>query len=87
MEGNIAFGFWSPAIRAAVPFDPTYGSLILRTRMFDYLANDYVTLKEVELESVSNETNPEYFYENSPLESLIDTSEFYTAKDFSEIVL
>ena len=48
---------------------------------------NYVTLKEVELISISNETNPEYFYTNSPLESLIDTSGFYTAKDFSDIVL
>ena len=49
--------------------------------------NDYVVLKDIELTSISKESNPEYFYKNSPLESLDDTRGMYTAKDFSEIVL
>ena len=44
-------------------------------------------LKEVELTNVSNETHPEYFYDGSLLTNLVNTNGYYTAKDFSDIVL
>ena len=40
-------------------------------------------MKELEIESISKETHPEYFFEQTTLESLRDTKGFYTAKDLS----
>ena len=43
--------------------------------------------KEIELISISRETNPEYFYEGSAFNQMKDSTGFLTAKDFSDIVL
>ena len=87
MEGKFIFGFWSQETLTASEIDPTIGQFHLRTKTFDYEVGDYVTVKEIELASISRENDPKYFYEGGPLNNLIDTNGLLKAKDFSDVVL
>ena len=87
MEGSLLFGFWDQASLRAPVMDPTIGQILLRIKKFDFAIGDYVSTKEIELTSISKETHPEYFYEGSAFNNLVDTVGFYTARDFSDIVL
>ena len=87
MEGEFGFGFWNGATLTAPVLDPTYGSYNLSVKKFSHEASDVVTVKELELININNETHPEYFYEGSAFANLHDTSGYYTAKDYSEVVL
>ena len=55
--------------------------------MFDIAIGNYVSVKEVELTSISKKTHPESFYDKGALNSMVNTDGFYTAKDPSQIVL
>ena len=87
MEGSFGFGFWNGATLTAPDLDPTYGSFQLSVKMFDFITGNFVTVKELELANINNETHPEYFYGGSALSGFRETSGFYTGKDYSEIVL
>ena len=87
MEGEIAFGFFNPGSVNTGILDPTYGSFFIETKTLDWELGVYVTVKEIEMTSLSKETHPRYFDNGSPISSLNDTSGFITAKDFSEVVL
>ena len=87
MEGNVAFGFWQSSGLTSPFLDPTIGQFQLSIKRFNITKNNYEIIKEIELTSLSKDTHPEYFFEGSLLNNFYETNGFYTAKNFSEIVL
>ena len=53
MEGGIAFGFWNLETNSSPALDPKYGSISLATKRYDFEVNDIVTLKDIELTSIT----------------------------------
>ena len=87
MRGTFIFGFLDSESLTAPVLDPTIGQFLLRTKVFDIAIGNYVSVKEVELTSISKKTHPESFYDKGALNSMVNTDGFYTAKDPSQIVL
>ena len=61
MEGGIAFGFWNLETNSSPALDPRYGSFSLATKTYDFELKEIVTLKDIELTSITEETHQEFF--------------------------
>ena len=75
------------ATLTAPVLDPTFGSLQMSIKQFSFETYNYEIVKVIELANLNNITHPDYFYEGGALSNLLDSSGFYTAKNFSDIVL